>query len=74
MCRGLLICALVWGLCGLLVWGSERGYGFRCPRLVDRSSCIVSPGNCLGRFLHSLVRVLKSVRGIAFGLVVVGMR
>jgi hypothetical protein len=42
--------------------------------LVGRSNCIVSHGNCLGRFLHSLVRVLKSVRDIAFGPVVAGMQ
>jgi hypothetical protein len=39
--------------------------------LVDRSNCTVSHGHCLGRFLHSLVRVLKRVRDMAFGLVVV---
>jgi hypothetical protein len=44
-----------------------------CRGLVDRNNCIVSLRNCLWRFLHGLVRVLKSVHGIAFGLVVVGM-
>jgi hypothetical protein len=56
------------------VWGSGGGYGLGCPMLVGRSNCIVSHGNCLGRFLHSLVRVLKSVRDIAFGPVVAGMQ
>ena len=38
----------------------DSGYELHCPVLVDRSNCIVSHGNCLERFLRSLVRVLNS--------------
>jgi hypothetical protein len=54
-------------------WAVEEDMNFIAQYLLIAVIALVCHGSCLGRFLDSLGRVLGIARGIASGLVVVGM-